>query len=41
VENEIRNLADFVGSEASDFYVVIDDDEYDEQPHEWLYCEVQ
>ena len=39
VEEEIRNLAEFVGSDASDFYVVIDD-EYDE-PHEWLYCEVQ
>ena len=41
VENEIRNLADFVGSDASGFYVIIDDDEDDEQPHEWLYCEVQ
>ncbi len=42
VEDEIRNLKEFVGSsDASGFYVVIDDDEYDEQPHEWLYCEVQ
>ena len=40
VEDEIRNLAEFVGSDASGFYVMIDDDEYDEQPHEWLYCEV-
>lgn len=42
VEDEIRALAEFVGAEASGFYVVvdIDDEEYDE-PYEWLYCEVQ
>lgn len=39
IEDEIRNLAHFVGAEASGFYVMIDD-ECDE-PHEWLYCEVQ
>ena len=39
VEDEIRNLAEFVGAEASSFYVMIDDDE--DEPNEWLYCEVQ
>ena len=42
VEDEIRKLAEFVGDDASGFYVRLDIDEYDyDEPHEWLYCEVQ